>query len=526
MTTYSKMRTIECVASVALAIVGKRFATAAEKALASPSKDAELVHAVRNEIANGGDPLGDAFIAARDAEERREVGAVYTPKAMIDAMLGWAFSNGVPERVVDPGCGSGRFAVAAGNLWPDARIVAIDTDPLATLMTKAALAVHQMTDRADVLQASYIEADIPAIRGRTFFIGNPPYVRHHGLGSAQKEWLNSTARSMGVKASGLSGLHIYFFIRTLELAKSGDLGVFVTSSEWLDVNYGQALRQLLAGALGGESVHMVDPSALPFDDTMTTASITCFRPGMASGGIRFHRVRSSKDLGDLRKGKLISPEEARSAPKWSSAGAPMIIRAKNEIELGEIARVSRGQVTGNNAAWIDGEHSKLVPDRFKVPCITKAKELIEAGRLLGDVASLKRLIDLPVNLGELTPAERKAIQPFLNWCKREGVPGGYVARHRKAWHAISLYEPAPILCTYMARRAPVFVRNSIGARHINIAHGIYPRQQMSEADLMDLVRRLNECVRVEAGRTYAGGLTKFEPKEIERIVIPAMSEAA
>ena len=523
MSAATSMATIEDVASVALAIVGARHASKHEKAIASPCENTDLVRAVRTEIANGGDPLGTAFLAARAAEERREAGAVYTPKAMIDAMLSWAFSNGTPDRVVDPGCGSGRFAVAAGRIWPDAKIIAIDSDPLATLMTKAALTVHRMMDRSDVQQASYLDANVPPIEGKTYFIGNPPYVRHHSISVPDKEWLVRSTTSLGSKASGLSGLHIYFFIRTQQLARKGDIGVFVTSSEWLDVNYGHALRQLLAGNLGGESIHVVDAAALPFDDALTTAAITCFRPCMKSSGIRFHQVRTSSDLGDLTQGKMITPSEARSSRKWTNAGSPMIMRAHDQIELGEIARVSRGQVTGNNSAWFDGPHAKGVPDRFKVPSVTKANELISAGHSLTDTAKLRRLINLPADLSDLTRAERNSLEPFLDWCREEGVPDGYVARHRKAWHAIGLYEPAPILCTYMARRPPVFVRNLAGARHINIAHGIYPRQAMSETELMDLVARLNSCVKIESGRTYAGGLTKFEPKEIERILIPALS---
>ena len=99
-----------------------------------------------------------------------------------------------------------------------------------------------------------------------------------------------------------------------------------------------------------------------------------------------------------------------------------------------------------------------------------------------------------------------------------------MASHRKAWWAIALYQPAPILCTYMGRRPPVFVRNQVGARHINIAHGLTPRAPMSHAELDDLVDRLNSCVSIEHGRTYAGGLTKFEPAEIERLMVFATTE--
>ena len=96
----------------------------------------------------------------------------------------------------------------------------------------------------------------------------------------------------------------------------------------------------------------------------------------------------------------------------------------------------------------------------------------------------------------------------------------YVAKNRRAWWAVSLREPAPILCTYMARRPPAFVRNPRGARHLNIAHGLYPRAPLPDATLDALAAWLQRNVRTSGGRTYAGGLTKFEPREIERILVP------
>ena len=72
--------------------------------------------------------------------------------------------------------------------------------------------------------------------------------------------------------------------------------------------------------------------------------------------------------------------------------------------------------------------------------------------------------------------------------------------------------PAPILATYMARRPPVFVRNLGDARHINIAHGIYPRERLSLKALDRLAAALRETATTAHGRTYAGGLTKFEPR--------------
>ncbi len=76
----------------------------------------------------------------------------------------------------------------------------------------------------------------------------------------------------------------------------------------------------------------------------------------------------------------------------------------------------------------------------------------------------------------------------------------------------------------MARRPPAFVMNLCGARHINVAHGLYPRQELSDAQLSHLTAWLNRNVGTEQGRTYAEGLTKFEPKEVERILIPRLED--
>ena len=73
----------------------------------------------------------------------------------------------------------------------------------------------------------------------------------------------------------------------------------------------------------------------------------------------------------------------------------------------------------------------------------------------------------------------------------------------------------------MARRPPVFVRNLVAARHINISHGLYPREPLSGAVLDNLASYLTRTTRLGSGRTYAGGLTKFEPKEMERLLVPA-----
>jgi hypothetical protein len=86
---------------------------------------------------------------------------------------------------------------------------------------------------------------------------------------------------------------------------------------------------------------------------------------------------------------------------------------------------------------------------------------------------------------------------------------------------VELRDPPPILCTYMARQPPAFALNKAEARLLNIAHGLYPVQPMPEKELAAIVCYLRQTAGMTEGRTYAGGLVKFEPGDVERLHIPA-----
>ncbi len=76
----------------------------------------------------------------RPARERRLRGAVYTPAAIVAAMLDWAERHAAPERVIDPGAGSGRYLIAAGRRFPESRLIGVELDPLAALLARGNLA--------------------------------------------------------------------------------------------------------------------------------------------------------------------------------------------------------------------------------------------------------------------------------------------------------------------------------------------------------------------------------------------------
>ena len=486
--------------------------------------DRAQLSVLSNDILNGRDVLGEAFTTLRSPETRRRSGAIYTPTAIVDSMCDWAASVHVqPERIVDPGAGSGRFLIAAAKRFPLSKLVAVEKDPLAALMLRANAEVLGFAQRLEVLVADYCDIELRPVEGTTLFIGNPPYVRHHELPDSRKQWLYDTASSFGIKASKLAGLHVYFFLKTLQLASPGDLGAFITSAEWLDVNYGSLLRTLLVGELGGTGLHILDPAVSAFPGTNTTAAITCFNVGEKSEALKVRNVDNIASLNGLQSGEAVPWATVETARQWSTLTRPTADIPSDHVQLGDLFRVHRGQVTGANNVWITGSNPFEINDAFLIPTITRARELIAAGEVLEDTKHLKFVLDLPKDLDELPAHQRNSIDAFLRWAKLQGAADGFVAQNRPKWWSVGLKSPAPIVCTYMARRAPAFVRNKAGARLLNIAHGLYPREDMTDQQLTAVVKWLRENVKIESGRIYAGGLAKFEPKEVERLPMPSLN---
>lgn len=489
-----------------------------------------LTEALRAAVLNGGDPLGDAFSRIRPPARRRAFGQVFTPWAIVDHMADAAAATATAAgtafaQAVDCGMGSGRYLRAAAARFPQARLIGVEIDPLCALIGRAALAAAGLGGRCDILLQDFRSVVLPETAGPRLFIGNPPYVRHHAIDEGWKAWYADSVAAHGLpRPSKLAGLHLHFFARVAELARPGDAGVFVTAAEWLDTGYGAALRRLLLGPLGGRSVTTVAASAQPFPDAMTTAAVTLFAPHLPTDGLTIGETDDPARLADAPGAHYAADDPALLLGRWSllTRGRPAAAPPPKG-HVGDLFRVSRGQVTGCNAAFVVGPDAPPLPARFLLPCVTGADQIFAAaergeGRLTA-AGPLGRVVCLPKQLNDLPAAEARQVKHFLDWARALGAESSYTARHRNPWWRVAPGEPAPILMSYMARRAPAFVRNDAGAAIINVAHGLRPKTSMTAAELDAAAAALNAAVASAVGRIYAGGLVKFEPRAVEQIPI-------
>ena len=108
------------------------------------------------------------------------------------------------------------------------------------------------------------------------------------------------------KVSTRAGLHAYFFFAARLLGKDGDIGCFLTPSEWLDVDYGRAVRSLLLDGLGATAIDVVHPEIQTFRAVDSTALITCFEVGSQRSTIRLRQVKDIQELETLATGERVS----------------------------------------------------------------------------------------------------------------------------------------------------------------------------------------------------------------------------
>ena len=136
-------------------------------------------------VDEGADPLGEAFCRLRSPERRRPDGATYTPPAdrRVDGRLG---RRTAPRRHGSSTRARGRDA----SRWPPGgasrgrRVVAVERDPWRPSCCRGHLAggrARRPRPRGGRRLPRARPGGLGRRRGRTLYLGNPPYVRHHQI---------------------------------------------------------------------------------------------------------------------------------------------------------------------------------------------------------------------------------------------------------------------------------------------------------------------------------------------------------
>ncbi len=479
--------------------------------------------------------------------ERNRLGQFATPTALAQDILRYAASllpTGEKVHFLDPAIGTGAFYYAFSKIFPKKRIaeaLGFEIDP-----HYGEAAIKLWADSGLTIKLTDFTHAAPSPHFN-LIICNPPYVRHHHLQNGDKTRLQVlTQQVSGMKISGLASLYCHFLgLSHAWMTESGIAG-WLIPSEFMDVNYGQAVKRYLLERVTLLHIHRFDPNDVQFADALVSSAIVWFRKGPPP---KDHSVVFTFG-GTLLKPKLsrgVSVQELAKEPKWTRFPAADIRNRESRPTLSDFFQIKRGLATGDNDYFIlDAKEitTRGLPIEVFHPILPSPRYLPN-DEVKADHNGLPNIPHQLFLLNtRLAAAEIKTRFPSLyTYLEKEGKTRGtqerYICRHRTPWYAQENRPPAPIVCTYLGRgdrksgRPFRFILNNSKATVANVYLAMYPKAQLAHALQRDpaLIRRVWEVLNAIApkqllseGRVYGGGLHKLEPKELANVDATAICQ--
>ena len=319
---------------------------------------------------------------AKTHAERNRLGQFATPPQLAFAILQESrkfFGEEGRVRFLDPAFGTGAFYSALLETFPPDRIESargVEIDPHYGEQAEQLWACSSL--KLEI--RDFFSVPVPEGEGdkANLVVCNPPYVRHHHLSLTQKEQLSRlTAKSVGVKANGLSGLYCYFLIYAHNWLANGGIGCWLIPSEFMDVNYGIAVKEYLLHKVSLLRIHRFDPKESQFDDALVSSAVVWFKksPPPVDHSVEF---TFGGTLESPHLTRSVSSSELLRASKWTRLANGHATNDNSGIKLGDLFNVKRGLATGANELFIvtpEEIRKHNLPSKFLIPILPSPRYL-------------------------------------------------------------------------------------------------------------------------------------------------------
>jgi adenine-specific DNA-methyltransferase len=500
-------------------------------ARSGPTPPAELVEEVGIELGAHADVLAALYNACISAKSRRRLGTVFTPRAVVDHMVGLVDAE-LPEGpsvVLDPGAGVGAFSISAARRWPSARAVAIDINPvtLGLLATRLAFEIDANPEDASIYEnielriGSYLDlfgevyerADGPVAA-----LGNPPYTRIQQMPTADRRL--ALELSANVIDSGHANLATLIQAMTLERMGPHDVSCMILPGSFGFTRAARGLRRAFWGSGRPLTVERWPAAQRLFVGHSVQAAIVCAGQAREDPGpLRLSTVELKS--GSVRESASGTAPRAGEEPSdWLTLAEGSAV--EDSVALGSLAKVRRGVATGaNQMFFLDDLTARRLPEDSYVAGVASLRGFdgtdldAKSHQGLGGAGGRRWLLAISAD-AKLEGELKRYVDSFEVEVKDRHLPS-----KRPVWYSLSLPAPPALLVSPLSKGEFRIVANQIGAIPSNNLFGIYPTGD-------DELRRITEWLRSTAGqeelrrvsRRYPGGSYKLEPAALASVRIP------
>ncbi|QQR39456.1 N-6 DNA methylase [Devosia rhizoryzae] len=445
------------------------------------------------------------------------LGAFYTPATIAGMLAEWVVQTG-NERLLEPSVGDGALLAAAIERRRELRGARGELRFLACDIDAAAIQALEISlpDTFEARAVDFLQLD-PASTGLfTSVLVNPPFTRNHSIEPARREILR---RRFGV--NGAAGLWVHFLIHSMDfLAPGGRLAAIVPAAA-LFTTYGRNAIERICAQFAHVEIRQIVDKPLWTNGAAERGAVI-----LASGyGVGHTTVPTPSRW--LTNGY----REPSALPMQSGVFGKLAAIA---IPLGDLASIAIGAVTGCNAVFLLSEEERLsldIPIEQLTSIASRARQLpgltITCSELLDSArAGEKTWLLTPENLAERGTGVRRRLAQIS---KRKRAHTVWLNK-RDPWWQVDVGPPCDAFYTYMNDLGPRLVLADPQVRCTNTLHRVtfkadILRQQRIAASL-SMVSTFGQLAAEKIGRSYGGGLLKFELMDARRVpILPARQES-
>jgi adenine-specific DNA-methyltransferase len=483
----------------------------------------------------------------KDAKDRNRTGQFATPPDLAIEIMRYVKNLWTPNQHIcflEPSIGTGAFYSALKSVFTESPIkdaIGVEIDQQIADVT------HQLWGETGlhVIKDDFTQLAPEKTQRFNLLVANPPYVRHHHLTANQKVDLqNRVQNQIGYRVNGLAGLYSYFVLLADQWLVEDGLAIWLIPSEFMDVNYGEALRQYLTERVTLLRIHRAQPDDLQFEQALVSSAIVVYRKTAPASD---HQVKFSVggSIESPDHNENIALDQLRHHRKWTRVSGIGLDKKSHRnsttLCMSDLFDIKRGIATGANEFFIlkrEEAAKRKLPSVFLRPILPSPRYLTESV-IYAEENGFPNLSDQYVLLDCSLPIEQirtqySALYEYLIEGQLKGLDTRYLAKTRKPWYRQEQRAVAPFLCTYMGRnlqtRHPFrFFWNQSQALAPNVYLMLYPKESLAVAlresaslqnEIFTQLQTIDFGLFQDEGRVYGGALHKIEPKELGRVLLP------
>lgn len=376
-----------------------------------------------------------------------------------------------------------------------------------------------------------------------FVISNPPYVRHHLIPSERKIMLAQQVESeLKIKTSGLMGLYGYFLLLSHKWLAEKAVSGWLIPSEFMDVNYGSALKKYLLEKVRLFRIHRYSPAESKFEDALVSSCVVWFVNEKLDEDYEVE-FSFGGTLEHPRISKMVKKSQLERETKWTRfPERESRLTNDSTATLGDFFDIKRGIATGDNDFFIltkaDILNKGLQLNRTYFQPILPSPRNLKTDKIVSDKNGIPILDTQYFLLNCDSSIADESIRKYLDSGKST-AGAKYICRNRKVWYQQEKRLPSQFLCSYMGRCSSKravpfrFILNDSNAIVTNSYLMLYPKKHLQDflykkdtnAHLVwNALKQITSSDFSDEQRIYGGNLKKIEPRELARVKCGKLQE--